>query len=104
MKQKHCSWCDNQFETNISYQIYCSVECREQATKEKIAERYALTRRKRMHTKTRLCKSCGIKLSAYNDETLCQSCLVDPKEVSKTIKEIKGYSNGKSKQDKPKAE
>jgi hypothetical protein len=99
MKLKHCSWCDKQFETSISYQIYCSVSCREYATKEKISDRYAISRRKKMHGKTRLCGSCGSNLSAYNDEKLCQACLIDPKEVMRTLKEIKGYSNGKPIQD-----
>lgn len=100
MKAKHCSWCDTQFETKVSYQIYCSVECREGATKEKIAERYAITRRKRLKLKDRSCRACGVKLSAYNDDPLCQTCLVDPKEVAKTIREIKGYSVGKPSKDK----
>lgn len=105
MKSKHCQWCDKQFEASVSYQIYCSVECREFATKEKIAERYLIKRRQNLQKKNRLCKSCGVKLSAYNDEVLCQNCLIDPKEVSKTIKEIRGYSaNGKPKQAKPKTE
>lgn len=95
MTSKHCSWCDEQFSTSISYQIYCSVDCREQATKEKISERYALSRRKRLQLKDRRCKSCNVRLSAYNDDPICQSCLVDPKEVSKTLKKIKGYSSGK---------
>jgi hypothetical protein len=95
MKQKRCSWCDKSFETNISYQIYCSVECREAATKEKIAERYVATRRKKMHGKIRKCLGCDTNLSAYNDEKLCQSCLIDPKEVSRVLREIRGYSNGK---------
>jgi hypothetical protein len=95
MKAKHCKWCDAQFEASVSYQIYCSVACRESATKEKIAERYAITRRRRLHKKDRRCRSCETSLSAYNDDNLCQSCLVDPKEVSKIIREIRGYSVGK---------
>ena len=38
---KHCQWCDKTFESLISYQIYCSLECRESATKEKIAAKMA---------------------------------------------------------------
>jgi hypothetical protein len=103
MKSKHCQWCDNQFQSSVSYQIYCSVECRELATKEKIAERYAIKRREALQKKKRFCKSCGLRLSAYNDETLCQNCPIDPKEVSRTIREIRGYSDdGKSKKNKPK--
>lgn len=95
MKNKHCEWCDNQFVGKVSYQIYCSVSCRELATKEKIAERYAVARRSRMATRPRPCKSCGAKLSVYNDEVLCQSCLVNPSDVKKALKEIKGFLNEK---------
>lgn len=97
MKTKHCQWCDNQFETLVSYQIYCSPPCREAATKEKIAERYAHTRRtRRLNSKPRQCKSCGVSLSAYNDEELCAECVVNPADVKKALKEIKGFANGKS--------
>lgn len=94
---KNCQWCDAAFEPRVSYQIYCSDECRELATKEKIAQRYAMSRRNKMIGKTRNCKSCGKPLSVYNDESLCSACVVDPTEVSKTLKEIKGMANGKRK-------
>lgn len=96
---KTCQWCDTAFEPNVKYQIYCNAECREAATKEKIAERYAITRRNRLINKDRRCKSCNGKLSAYNDETLCQSCLVNPKDVAKALREIKGIANGKTELD-----
>lgn len=96
MKTKHCQWCDNSFETAISYQIYCSVECREQATKEKIAQRYAQTRRSKRLSKVRKCKSCDVPLSVYNDDDLCSECTVNPIDVKKALKEIKGFANGKS--------
>lgn len=92
---KHCQWCDAQFSTKISYQIYCSSECREAATKEKIAERYAISRRSRRLGKTRKCKSCGGFLSAYNDDPLCMNCNINPVEVSKALKDIKGFISGK---------
>lgn len=93
---KHCQWCDLQFTTKISYQIYCSASCRELATREKIAERYAASRRNRRHGKVRKCKSCESNLSAYNDDPLCIKCSVNPVDVSKALKEIKGLMNGKS--------
>lgn len=93
---KHCQWCDAQFTTKISYQIYCSSECREAATREKIAERYAIARRNRRHGKIRKCKGCGSALSVYNDEQLCMKCTVNPNDVSKALKDIKGFMNGKS--------
>jgi hypothetical protein len=96
MKTKHCQWCDHTFETNISYQIYCSSECRESATKEKIAARYLQTRRTRRSGKNRVCKSCEQSLSIYNDNDLCLNCDVNPKDVLKALKDIKGLANGKN--------
>ena len=96
---KTCQWCDEPFEPNVKYQIYCSSSCREEATKEKIAERYAISRRNKMIGKDRKCKSCGSKLSAYNDDVLCQSCLVNPSEVTKALRKIKGVANGKAELD-----
>ena len=95
MKNKHCEWCDNQFTAKLSYQIYCSVECREQATKEKIAERYLLVKIKNRIGKERKCKSCGVNLSIYNDDVLCKVCSVNPTEVLKAMKDLKGLADGK---------
>lgn len=92
---KHCSWCDTQFETLISYQIYCSTDCRDSATKEKIAARYVLMRRQKRKGKDRRCKSCNNQLSIYNDESLCMECVINPGDVTKTLKQIKGIINGK---------
>lgn len=91
MKSKHCEWCDHTFQTKISYQIYCSAECREAATKEKIAARYQISRiSRRAGGKTRHCKSCNAELSIYNDDILCNICLINPKDVNKALKEIRG--------------
>lgn len=95
MKTKHCQWCDTSFETTISYQIYCSTGCREEATKEKIADRYLIARRSKRMGQMRNCKACGSRLSAYNDEPICNNCLINPSDVAKALKEIKGVANGK---------
>ena len=95
MKNKHCEWCDNTFAAKLSYQIYCSVECREEATKEKIAERYLLVKIKNRIGKERKCKSCGVNLSIYNDDVLCKVCAVNPAEVLKAMKDLKGLADGK---------
>jgi hypothetical protein len=97
---KHCQWCDTQFDTQISYQIYCSASCREAATKEKIAARYLVKRRTGRVAKERKCKSCESALSIYNDEVLCPKCLIIPGDVSKALKDIKGLANGKNKPNK----
>jgi hypothetical protein len=96
---KRCQWCDNSFETNISYQIYCSSECRESATKDKITQKYAMRRRERMMKKKRFCKSCGVILSAYNDDPVCYSCSINPKDIAKALKQLKDIADGKSEQD-----
>jgi len=89
---KHCRWCENDFNSDISYQIYCSPECREAATKEKISQRYLISRRQRRLGKNRRCKMCEEKLSIYNDDILCTKCNISPSEVSKALKQIKGNS------------
>ena len=95
MTNKHCSWCDKQFQTKLSYQIYCSAECREQATREKIAERYARNRLQKPSRKNRKCKNCESTLSIYNDEQTCSICEINPSEVNKVLKELKGIADGK---------
>ena len=93
---KHCQWCDNSFETKVSYQIYCSPECRDGATKQKITERYQLSRISRRAGKARKCKKCEQNLSIYNDDPICSKCLINPIDISIALKDIKRLSNGKS--------
>lgn len=31
----------------------------------------------------------------YNDDRMCGNCLVNPKDLSKALKQIKGLGNGK---------
>jgi phosphohistidine phosphatase SixA len=93
MKNKQCNWCNESFETTISYQIYCSPECRAEATKEKILERYNQNKRKSAKHKSRKCKSCGGSLSVYNEEEICSSCMINPSDVNKALKEIRGIAN-----------
>ena len=92
---KNCRYCDKNFTQSVSYQIYCSPECRDLATKEKIAERYLHSKRQKRKGKTRLCKSCSSPLSIYNDDAICSSCAINPDAVTKAIKQIKGKTNGK---------
>lgn len=84
--------CDVYFHPKVSYQIYCSNECRDIATKEKIAERYQITRRQKRAGKVRKCYGgCGIDLSIYNDSGFCSNCNVSEKAVTKMLKELKGF-------------
>jgi hypothetical protein len=88
---KICDWCSNEFQPNVSYQIYCSVECREAATKEKVSERYQINRRKKLSKKERRCQNgCGTILSIYNRSGFCNACVVNGKQVDKALKSLKG--------------
>jgi hypothetical protein len=69
--------------------------CREDATREKIAEKYNRDKVQKRRNKVRLCKSCGKQMSAYNDSTTCLTCEENPDEIIKVLKEIKGIANGK---------
>ena len=89
---KLCSRCDNPFISKVSYQIYCGEECRDEATKEKIANRYRITRRKKRLGKERFCLGgCGFALSIYNDSGFCSNCNVSKKQVDKMLKKVKGF-------------
>ena len=89
---KSCQRCDKKFTPKVSYQIYCSDACRDESTKEKIAERYLRIKRQKRIGKARLCLGgCGMKLSIYNDDGFCANCNVSKKAVDKMLKEIKGY-------------
>lgn len=89
---KLCSRCDTYFLPKVSYQVYCNELCREEATKEKIAERYQATRRQKRIGKIRKCLGgCGTSLSIYNDSGFCANCNVSEKQVAKMLKELKGF-------------
>ena len=89
---KSCERCDTKFKPKVSYQIYCSEQCRTESTKLKIAERYQITRRqKRKHKERKCLGGCGTKLSIYNDSGFCANCNVHKKSVDKMLKQIKGY-------------
>ena len=88
---KQCEKCDQRFKPKVTYQIYCSQECRDLATKDKIAERYQVSRRQKRIGKNRKCLGgCGTQLSIYNDSGFCSNCNVSKKAVDKMIKELKG--------------
>ena len=89
---KLCDKCNKGFTPKVTYQLDCSAECRASATKDKIVERYQLTRRQKRIGKVRKCfGGCGQQLSIYNDSGFCSNCNVSKKEVDKMLKEIKGF-------------
>lgn len=89
---KICQWCNEEFYSKSKNQIYCSPECRMESTKKKIVERYQTSKYKSRIGKERRCAGgCNTLLSAYNDESFCNSCLINNKKVDKFIKDIKDY-------------
>ena len=87
-----CVWCDKEFDKKSQKQIYCSTECRHQASKEKILERYHIEKRKKRKSRTRLCAGgCNTPLSVYNDSGLCSKCIVNKKRLNNFVKELKDY-------------
>lgn len=84
-----CDWCDKEFDKKTSKQIYCSAECRDEASKVKIMERYFIEKRKKRKGKVRMCAGgCGTKLSMYNDESICDACMIHKKRLSSFMKEV----------------
>lgn len=88
---KTCDWCGNNFVPNVSYQIYCSPECREISTKEKVSERQRSKKIQSFREKKRYCSAgCGTILSIYNSKKLCNQCDVDINKIDKALKQLKG--------------
>jgi len=89
---KPCDRCETLFIPKVNYQIYCGETCRDAATKQKIAERYNLTRTQKRIGKKRLCiGGCGLQLSIYNESGFCKNCNINKKEVDKMLKQLKGF-------------
>jgi hypothetical protein len=89
---KQCEWCNHAFKPSVSYQIYCNVACRDEATKEKIADRHKEIKRLKRATKERKCAAgCGTILSVYNDDTVCGSCFVNVRELNRKLKQVKAF-------------
>lgn len=95
---KLCKWCDSYFTPSVSYQIYCSADCRNNATKGKILERQRVLKRQKRKNKIRTCAGkCGTILSIYNDDKYCDHCLINEKQVDKALKEIKNMGGNDNK-------
>ena len=89
---KFCKLCDEQFQTNNKNQIYCSPDCRSTATKEKIMQRYKVSKVRSRASKSRKCAGgCGIEISIYNDVGICNNCMMSKRKLDQTLKDIKGF-------------
>ena len=90
---KTCEWCSHEFVPNVKFQIYCSSECREISTKNKIYERYQINKvKQRIGKKVECLGGCGVMISIYNDDKFCSSCKINKDKVEKMLNKIKGLS------------
>jgi hypothetical protein len=88
---KSCYWCSLDFDPRVSYQIYCSPQCRELATKEKISSKQQVARARSRSAKKRKCAGgCGTIISIYNNNGFCGNCMVNKRKVDQMLKELKG--------------
>ena len=89
---KICQLCEDEFISNNTNQVYCSVECRVTSTKQRVTSRYQSSRFKKRVGKERRCAGgCNTLLSIYNNAGFCDLCLVNNKKVDRLLKDIKDY-------------
>ena len=89
---KFCKFCDIQFQSNNKNQIYCSSDCRVNATKEKIVKRHKILQIKSRASRNRKCAGgCGIEISIYNDIGFCNICMMSKRKLEQTLKDIRGF-------------
>jgi len=86
---KNCEWCGKDFDANVSYQIYCTPECRTVATKNNTTQRQRQKKAESRKGKTRLCSTCHTPLSIYNDDNFCSNCIGSKKDYKKFLRNIK---------------
>ena len=84
-----CAYCDKGFDKKTHNQKYCDSECCRKATNERILKRY-YEKRDNRSGKERVCKnkSCGRKLSRYNDESFCSACSSLRKPSSSKVSKV----------------
>jgi hypothetical protein len=88
----YCAWCDKEFQQSSAKQIYCSISCRQEASKKKILERYETEKiKKRVGKKRRCAGGCNTLLSIYNESGMCDNCVVHKKKMQLFMREIKEY-------------
>jgi hypothetical protein len=80
--------CKKDFDSKTHNQKYCSDECCRIATNKRIMEKY-YEKKAIKKGAIRLCKKCKCKLSRYNNEDICASCLKEKNlKTKKLLKEI----------------
>ena len=92
---KQCDWCRRSFEPAVSFQIYCSEECRAEATKHNQALKSKERKLNRRKQKKRICANsdCNNVLSIYNDSKYCASCFFSEHVVLRELDNLKRRKN-----------
>lgn len=73
--------CDVEFVKKTHNQRYHDDECCRLATNAKVMEKYRAKRAQKLGL-ARYCEECSKRLSRYNPETVCNSCLLE-REIEK---------------------
>jgi len=92
---KQCDWCHTPFSPTVSFQIYCSEECRTAATKHNQAIKSKERKLNRRKTKKRICANsdCTNVLSVYNESKYCASCYFSEHVVLREVENLKRRHN-----------
>jgi methylphosphotriester-DNA--protein-cysteine methyltransferase len=78
---KLCLWCGDKFTASKSNQVYCKTECTRKASNQKIIERYHASKAAKVND--RFCADCNAKLSRYNEDSICNPCRQNKKELDR---------------------
>lgn len=94
---KQCDWCHRYFDPAVSFQIYCSEECRTAATKHNQEIKSKERKLNRRKNKIRICANsdCDNVLSIYNDSKYCASCFFSEHVVLRELNNIKRRTDAK---------
>lgn len=71
--------CDVEFMKRTHNMLYHDDECTRLATNAKMMEKYYSKRARKLGL-ARYCKQCSTRLSRYNPEDICNSCLLRTEE------------------------
>jgi len=92
---KQCVWCQASFEPTTKSQIYCTEQCRVEATKHNQKIKYRERKLNQRKKKVRICLNddCDNILSIYNDSKYCASCFFSEHVVLQELNNIKRRTN-----------
>lgn len=77
--EKGClnSHCAKKFTPKTYNGVYCSPECRRDATNKKLLEKYHTNKENKKNKKVCATPGCTTILSSYNKEKICEQCKIE---------------------------